>query len=260
MPTHTETTATTSKRREHGRLFKGPMVRAILEGHKTESRRPLQPQPWRLESKAPGGSWAWSPNPKAEGLNQVELLMSYDHSVWADMNGRLRPHLARFSPVRPGDRLWVRETFVLEQTDELPADGRPYQELDCIDGARLYLVPHYRATEPEPHIVPQDLPDSRDDRTRWSPSIHMPRWACRIVVALLDVHAERLQDITPEGVLAEGIDPAEAIDLPCNPGDALVGLYSKLWEDLYPDPALSWEANPWIWVYKWPPYHPEVIS
>jgi hypothetical protein len=257
MPTPTAT----SKPREIGRLFKGPMVRAILEGRKRESRRPLVPQPWRLESKAPGGSWAWSSKPKAEGLTGLALIQSpYDHSIWADMNGRYRPGLREFAPARRGDRLWVRETFVLEETDELPTDRRPYQELPSPGEFGRYLVPHYRATEPEPHIVPRDLTDSRDDRTRWSPSIHMPRWACRIVVELLDVHAERLQDITAEGALAEGIDEAEAAALPCDPGDALIGLYSKLWEDLYPDPALSWEANPWLWVYKWLPYHPEVTS
>jgi hypothetical protein len=234
------------------------MVRAILAGRKTQTRRPLVPLPWHRETQAPGGTWFWSPNPKAEGLNQVELINSpYDHSIWADMNGRYRPGLREFAPARRGDRLWVRETFVLEQTDELPTDGRPYQELDPPGEFGRYLVAHYRATEPEPHIVPQDLADSRDDRTRWSPSIHMPRWASRITLEVVDVHAERLQDLSEQDALEEGCPCGDLSRKTIqalthsSSGLAAIEWFIGIWEDLYSDPELAWAANPWVWAYEW---------
>ncbi|HUT15009.1 MAG TPA: hypothetical protein VMY98_02055, partial [Anaerolineae bacterium] len=105
-----------------------------------------------------------------------------------------------------GDHLWVRETFILEDTDEVPTDGRPHREMEEPGEFGQLLVPHYRATEPEPHIVPLDLSDGYDDRTRWYPSIFMPRWASRILLENTNVRVQRVQEITEKDTLAEGID------------------------------------------------------
>lgn len=131
-------------------IFNGEMVRAILDGRKTQTRRVVKPQPQAGE--------------------EYELNGDGTYSSVACPFGKI------------GNRLWLRETFVLENTYEyngaelMPDDGRPVQVHE-----EYKLIPHYRATEPEPHIVSEDA-EEFDDRTRWRPSIHMPRWAsrCRI--------------------------------------------------------------------------------
>lgn len=174
-------------------LFNEPMVRAILSGRKTQTRR----------------------------LAQEDYLCRYG---------------------APGDKLWVRETFCVEDTRDYhgdhhePTDGRPIQKFEDVDFGTYWLIPHYRATEPEPHIVPYRC-DADDDRTRWRPSIHMPRWASRISLTITDVRTALLHDIDEADALREGIDD----DL----GHARQG-FIELWESIYGTGA--WARNPIVWV------------
>jgi len=217
--------------KEHPILFSGEMVRAILEGRKTQTRRPMAPQP-------PEGHW-W-----AETEAEQRLAAEYYPST----HGRGCPYGI------PGDHLWVRETFILEETDEVPTDGHPYREMEEPGEFGRLLVPHYRATEPEPHIVPLGLSDDYDDRTRWCPSIHMPRWASRITLEVADVRVERVQDITDDDAWEEGAwwwrhDDAAGPPFYVRKGYN-IECFSELWDTIYAKRGLGWDANSWVWVVE----------
>jgi hypothetical protein len=213
-------------------IMSGPMVNAILEGRKTQTRRVIKPQP--------SEGYRWSDADKLFLLPGSRLGL-----MWRC------PHGA------PGDRLWVRETFVLEHAydeGDLPAD-RPVMYNDQFE---FWQVPHYRATEPEPHIVPFDLVDTYDDRTRWSPSIFMPRWASRLLLEVTGVRAERLQEISYMDAKAEGV---ETLDLyhdeldfisAVGGGTGRLGkiVFAKLWDSLNEKRGFPWERNPWVWVVE----------
>lgn len=226
------------------------MVRAILDERKTQTRRVVNPQP--------------------EQPRFHPCLATDDEGVDLYLAGR---GLAKQIPSKygkPGDRLWVRETFCLENTYEyhgehdIPTDGRPIKKHDDhpvgFPGAH-WIIPHYRATEPEPHIVPYDLPESApeyDDRTRWKPSIFMPRWASRITLEITDVRVERLQDISEADAEAEGCDREANQTYGGWPENYTIGYY-KLWQSINAKRGYGWETNPWVWVitfFKIPPNAP----
>lgn len=175
-------------------LFSARDVRALLDGRKTQDRRPVMPQP-------------------------------VDPYTGRDLPAGARPDALPACPYgAPGDRLWVRETWAW-------------------DGAASRLV-EYRADwscrRDPPGVRCEHGPD------RWRPSIHMPRWAARIVLEVTSVRVERLHAITPADAIAEGIRPAaNSITIDCdtpNPADS----YRSLWESI--NGPGSWRSNPWVWV------------
>ncbi len=200
-------------------LFSAPMVRAILDGSKTQTRRVVK-----------GAALEWL----ADGMFTPEFV--------ADPGNHLCPHGL------PGDRLWVRETFVLEscvEHDQLPpfSDGRPIKrrpDEDFEGIAPLWIQPHYRATDPVPELAYEDV---EEPTCRWKPSIFMPRWASRIALEVTGVRIERLNDISDEDAAAEGW-PGFTDD---NSMDSMAW-YSTLWESI--NGADSWVANPWVWVIE----------
>ena len=160
-------------------LFQGPMVRGILEGIKTNTRRPIN----RLlgfgkitefgPSDTPGYDWHFRDR----------------RVLWNDLN--TAQVLAACPYGQPGDRLWVRETWSLFGNSDPGWLG-------------------YRATYPDdfpPHVerVPPNLQALKEMGYRWQPSIHMPRWASRIDLEVLGIKLERVQDISKEDAKAEGL-------------------------------------------------------
>lgn len=216
-------------------LFNGEMVRAILEGRKTQTRRPMRYQP--------GGGWAMP-------------------GAWVDTGGYYHrggdgSFLGTKSDVRSpyikGDRLWVRETWGAIQ---IARNGLLLQWRDTdrehrtrMGNANLY----YRADG-----------DDQDYAGCWLPSIHMPRWASRITLEVTDVRAERVQDMTQADAAAEGAgpwwNPSDVVHTPDDPSmycwkkvpedkrDYLRG-FVILWDSIYAKRGLGWDANPWVWVY-----------
>lgn len=200
---------------ERGMIFNGEMVRAILDGRKTQTRRIMKVQP---ES------------------NQLGLLLITDstkHSDigkyhWAESNAtgnHVRSNLFLCPFGAAGDRIWVRETWARYNIDQ-----------DSHDMA-------YRAT------IPEDWPESG----RWRPSIHMPRWASRITLEITDVRVERLNAISEEDARAEGIIDGGCLNCgepePCgcaNPEPDATDAFAYLWQSIYGQE--SWNANPWVWV------------
>lgn len=154
-------------------LFNTKMVRAILDGRKTQTRRIINPQPT---------------NPR---WNNVGWL------GWDDGHGyRMKP------PCEPGDFLWVRETWQHVYT---------YDDSDkAIEETGRYV---YFADDPMPftYWVDTDTGEHKDQMP-WRPSIHMPREAARIFLRVTDVRVERLQDIDDDGVVAEGLEIGAQID------------------------------------------------
>lgn len=229
-------------------IMSAESVRAILDGRKTQTRRVV---------KLPEG---FGPDDVSyfddDGAGKHLLVTVYG----ADGSDIMSPIL-RCPFGAPGDRLWVRETFALESNagidcwDSYPPpldDDRPILWEEDEDCGRVWTVPHYRATDPEPHLIGIDEPrdDPYDDRTRWRPSIHMPRWASRLTLELADVRVERLQDITCGGtmlksdVVREGA-PEEVWG--CHEAEA--SWFRKAWDTINGKrPGCSWEESPWVWV------------
>jgi hypothetical protein len=194
------------------------MVRALLDGSKTQTRR------------------------------IVKQLDPAQGAVTAGNDGKpMRVCWAFGGPVIqcpygiPGDRLWVRENWYC---DDYRVQKGPYLE---VDGARDLTV--YFADNPRPYEAEQPV---------WRPSIHMPRWACRILLEVVSVRVERLNDCSEADAKAEGIkrikDGFERWH-PCPTDTQHEGLtrdpvlsYRGLWESI--NGAGSWDANPWVWVVE----------
>ncbi len=209
-------------------IFNGDMVRAVLSGQKTQTRRPVKPQPIFKDLASPP-RWCWS---------------GKGHTVkWVD----------RISPLgmtgdchfgQPGDHLWVRETFcTFEQSNG--SQGMAYRA-DTEDG---WYSPCETLTGGYPshcscHPGCEGCTAGRWKPT-WRPSIHMPRWASRITLEITDVHVERVQDIHEEDAIAEGIDPRKLSYLS---GERAVTKFSVLWNSLYAADGFGWDVNPWVWV------------
>ena len=167
-------------------IFHGEMVRAILNGSQTQTRRIIKPQPVMYE---PGQS-----------IHVSDMI-----------NDALR---CPFGQV--GNRIWVRETWARYNIDQ-----------DSHDMA-------YRATPPG------DWPEEG----RWRPSIHMPRWASRLMLEITGVRVERLQAITLGDICKE---------IGCGLYDFRPATYGfQVWEDLWKSiyGEENWQANPWVWVIE----------
>ena len=200
--------------KERGMIFNGEMVRAILDGRKTQTRRPIKWKQTRfteIGEREDGSKWPWS--------EDAEHACDF----W---------HPCPFGAV--GDRIWVRETW---------AEA----------GASAPDLKLYRANYPE-HVpsIYENVPPAKE--IRWTPSIHMPRWASRILLEITDVRVERLNAISEEDATAEGVPPAGSL-LPDYPGTFLTPkgdfatakvAFQRLWESIYGEE--SWKANSWVWV------------
>ena len=176
-------------------------------------------------------------------------------------------------PFQELTRLWVRETFTIEDggmeyLTDIPKDGTPYLDVfeNPYDKTEITNreVPHYLATEPDCHIVPwacmEGDCDHKDkeacsERTKWCPSIHMPRWASRIDLEVVKVRVERLQDISEEDSLAEGVEAlrgqfegAFSAGKNALSGTTAKECYERLWNEI--NGPENWNANPWVWVVE----------
>jgi len=197
--------------RERPILFNGPMVRAILAGHKTQTRRVVK-------------------NPPAGDLCGTKWTLGYpasQHAVWAGFGNPEDPHYVRCPFGKPGDRLWVRESWQFEINALCAAQDS--------NGPFVYAADGDRA--------------GRRIDDRWRPSIHMPRWACRLVLEITAVRVERLQAITEADALAEGsMEWAGEQNTPIrdlDTGDERIA-FAALWDST----GGTWDSNPWLWVIE----------
>ncbi|PVZ19970.1 MULTISPECIES: hypothetical protein [unclassified Pseudomonas] len=206
-------------------LFSAPMVRAILEGRKTVTRRPCKPQP----------------SPHAHTKSADGNAMG---SWWETAK-----QIQRCPYGQPGDRLWVRESFwqAGDWISTYPEDDEGHWS-----GSRRV---HYRVDGEPPnepnHHYPNGLRNgsfsAADPHKIWRarPSIHMPRWASRILLEITEVRVERLQDISEEQAEAEGVDFLRSIP-DCDETLTARQLFECLWDSI--NGASAWDANPWVWA------------
>lgn len=192
-------------------LFSGPMVRAILEGRKTQTRRVVKAR-----------------NICAECLQSDNAPNNYTDLVDADGRANVAGAIFGTTPYlktgfckhndvcgerircpygKPGDRLWVRETW------------QPYGDLYA-----------YRATPPF------------EDNGNWKPSIHMPRAVSRLTLEITNVRVERLQDISVEDAIAEGVVAGNS---PTPSDEKFAEIWDKINGKKHP-----WASNPWVWVVE----------
>ncbi len=208
-----------------GMIFNSEMVRAILDGRKTQTRRIMKIQPEHsglglrrvIDSKngSDDGKYFWS------------------SSDACGLKARSKSFACPFGAV--GDRIWGRETW---------AEA----------GASAPDLKLYRANYPE-HVpsIYENVPPAEE--IRWTPSIHMPRWASRILLEITDVRVERLNAISEEDARAEGIIDGGCLNCgetePCgcaNPEPDATDAFAYLWQSIYGQE--NWNANPWVWVIE----------
>ena len=232
---------------DHPIIFNAPMVRAILAGRKTITRRVLKPQPpaytpgiiditkpHRIDEHDLNGDEQTEDGARLGDWGQTETIWD----MFA-LGGRGEPRSEIWRPLkgirwRLGDHLWVRETWA--RNTDMPA-GTPYGAVYKADPGHDY------------------------DVLKWTPCIYMPRWASRLTLLVTDVRVERLQDISEEDAAAEGHEPCRSCgdcgwvnsgpdggwqcrDPGC--GERHVDWFRRLWNTIN-GPA-SWDANPWVSV------------
>ena len=221
--------------KERGMIFNAEMVRAILDGRKTQTRRPIKWKQTRfteIGEREDGSKWPWS--------EDAEHACDF----W---------HPCPFGAV--GDRIWVRETWAtLGNEDGCCIDW----EGNLCKGDERSAARIYRAScEQRPGdyglwSIPDDAywkPHTKEHKFEgaWRPSIHMPRWASRILLEITGVRVERLNSISDADAKAEGCCYGRGGGIPdfaVNPADH----FPTLWASIYGEE--SWKANPWVWVIE----------
>ena len=203
---------------ERGMIFNGEMVRAILDGRKTQTRRIMAPQP------ADDIERCIFPSPEAIGWKS-----SLRHK-----HGSTTAHACHYG--KPGDRIWVRETFQgplfdYDLMDSYCKDPTPFEKPEfCVYKADGVPAPEFYDADDELHCC-------------WRPSIHMPRWASRILLEITNVRVERLKSISDGDAIREGCSTADM-----KSGDCVADVFARLWASIYGDE--SWNSNPWVWVIE----------
>lgn len=192
-------------------IFSAPMIRALLEGRKSQTRRVMKEQRHVATPALMGDRWQWR---------------GYSGAALGDAN----------VPCAIGDRLWVREAHALVPASAYRCSEGVEQAINPGDNDRAAI---YRAGF-----------DRSTSGIRWRPSIHMPRWASRLTLIVTDVRVQRLQEISEGDAKAEGAVPMAMDDEgkfylreSCQGGTYLCG-FAGIWAHIHgPD---AWDANPWV--------------
>ncbi|HDS7550813.1 hypothetical protein NL435_14995 [Klebsiella pneumoniae] len=229
---------------ERGMIFNAEMVRALLDDRKTQTRRIMKPQP---EPCPRGGHW-W-PSNVFKTMLHVEEEMQNGKGGWGGLVGDACP----FGDV--GDRIWVREAYRFPASlDDVSPTG--VGEMAVATGYRKPWAPTFyeftgtfsdgwKGFETSPKV---------SDAGKLRPSIHMPRWASRILLEITDVRVERLNAINEHDAQAEGVAKLRGgFWKHYQPGWtqhqlSARGSFVTLWKSIYGDE--SWNSNPWVWVIK----------
>lgn len=226
--------------KERGMIFNAEMVRAILDGRKTQTRRPIKWKQTRfteIGEREDGSKWPWS--------EDAEHACDF----W---------HPCPFGAV--GDRIWVRETWSDVNLDGAPAvayraDDEVYDLMEnesLLDEDGAFNYQDTRVSKYQFAAWHSDLISGIEGN--WRPSIHMPRWASRILLEITNVRVERLNSMHDVDAMREGIQNLTT----CSHSDfGIPGVvnaqhpvraFQLLWESIYGTD--SWHANPWVWVIE----------
>lgn len=205
-------------------LFNTDMMKAILAGQKTQTRRVIKPQPRMILSyiacsseRRTAGKWSYP--------SELDWKMWEDerYKLPADFSEEEKAQLW-VPPVDADDTLWVRETWYKDA-------GRYLYRADYGENEHFYQ-------------------SGNEIAMHWHPSIHMPKEAARIFLRVKRVGVERLQDITADGIRAEGLTSMAAS---CGDTEIALAEWKNLWDSTIKKtdlPCYGWEANPWVWVIE----------
>ena len=218
-------------------LFSGPMVRALLAGKKTQTRRLAKIDPKPIGRLPHGGG-------PHDGQMLYEITPMGERWCLDARPGQIGFALEHCPYGVPGDRLWVRETWAV---DAPLAQVRRENE-DMMGPSGFGHGPYFRAE-----------PVHENSGLKWRPSIFMPRWACRLVLEVTAVRVERLQDISEADARAEGCEQKRYLVNPFKTGalrarfsgevSTFKESYALLWDSLNAKRA-PWSSNPWVWVVE----------
>ncbi|HQF30874.1 MAG TPA: hypothetical protein PLJ34_05450 [Hyphomicrobiales bacterium] len=228
-------------------LFSGPMVRAIIEGRKTQTRRPVTTRNTMVNGHAWSRltreqQWDWAAASVDGGPSPAGNPGPYLHLPWlAGASDPFESTVQRIYPkVQPGDRLWVRETWC-------PVDDRHFGSGQWID---YRATPRYEASYPAGWENDPDSPEW----LKWRPSIFMPRAASRLTLVVTDVRLQRLRDISEDDAQAEGVFVPEAQFAnqgSCAPILAFFGLWESINGKRH---GCTWNDNPWVVAITFKPH------
>ncbi len=195
-------------------VFSGPMVKAILEGRKTQTRRVVNGSINAIHDAGnPKKLYADWPLSRLHSLADGVAKFNVQNDVDAYTTESIKCPYGK-----PGDRLWVRESMYMDKDGVwLYSADDDFVGCDRADESAMISWAHHKETE---HC----------------PSIHMPRWASRITLEIAGVRVERLQDITDDDAKAEGVGG--------------VGTFGVLWNEINAKRGYGWDINPWVWVIE----------
>ncbi|PLC71491.1 hypothetical protein B6I39_15805 [Klebsiella quasipneumoniae] len=212
---------------ERGMIFNGEMVRALLDGRKTQTRRIVK------------GTDSAVKFCKEWNINGEEVFVVLGEKDHTGMNPVLGAISCPFGAV--GNRIWVREAFRVHSR--------------ATDVATLvYKASERNSWTEQTHRVPVAVCNKPATPEKWTPSLHMPRWASRILLEITDVRVERLNAINEHDAQAEGVAKLRGgFWKHYQPGWtqhqlSARGSFVTLWKSIYGDE--SWNSNPWVWVIK----------
>ena len=205
-------------------LFNTDMVRAILDGRKTVTRRPVRYKYSNTEMEMFTNKYGTRLIEIQKDIEGESYGRNPDGSTWH----KLRAYIEKNPPYRKGDILYVRETF-------RPLSNHPKARFEyAADWSTKYFE-----NSKEPNCC---------NGGKWKPSSHMPKEAARIWIKVTDVRVERLQDMNKMDAVKEGIDTRCCVNL----AHALTK-FKKLWDSTIKKSDLAlygWDANPWVWVIE----------
>jgi len=203
-------------------IFSAESVRAIFEGRKTQHRIVVKYQ--------------------FPGSDTVECGIY--HPIGVDKDGIVYPKTEQFGawsdnadikcPYQIGQKLWVREKFSFDMNSGFGKDGynKASYSLGYADGTEKEIIWEGKRSDTDPYV---DFFDKQQHE--WCSPVAMPRWASRLSLEVTDIRCERVQGITREDALAEGMT-----------GTRTIGDYEMLWDTTNAKRGYPWDSNPWAWV------------
>jgi hypothetical protein len=236
-------------------LFNTKMVRAILNGRKTVTRRlakvpPYYPHFYKLHDNS-DGAFIGAKNRLFAGFYKDEQIFYIDGEKHIDA-------VYYKAPYQPEDVLYVRETwnYGYIETSDTPGSNEMWFESICPNGEcgeYIKALSHY-------FYKADEYVSEKEIDMIWRPSIHMPKKAARIFLKVKNVYAERLRDISGGGILKEGVP--ESLPFKGSAKNAF-DKFAEIWDSTIKKSDIDhygWEANPWVWVIEFETIEPERVG
>jgi len=206
--------AVAEKVKETGLICTAESVRSILVGRKTQTRRVIMPQPFHA------------------GKGEDCECLTDGHCHFCEPKCRYG---------QPGDRLWVKENLYIAP----PRFSSPAEATHRDNAGRPRLVSYSEAMDGD------SVRCANDYGVKETPSIFMPKWACRIWLEVTNIRVERVQEISYADCIAEGIvDVARAAKRSKRPGEHPIEQFRTRWESINLHRGFGWDLNPWVWVIE----------